>query len=154
MRLYLVRHGEAKSKNVDANQHLTQKGVRGVEKVAAFLKPLKLRVGAVWHSGKARAAQTASILCKALEVAGDVVERQNLAPNDPIEPVKRELIRTGEDLMIVGHLPFLGRLASALVAGNESADVVAFQPGGLVCIERSDDGGWRVRWMIVPELVP
>ena len=154
MRLYLVQHGEAKSKDADPDRHLTDKGVRDVEKIAAFLKPLGLRVNAVWHSGKARAAQTADILASALAITEGVIQRDGLAPNDPIAPVREELMQAAANLMIVGHMPFLSKLASALVAGSESADAVAFRQGGVVCLERFEDGAWGVAWMMVPELLP
>ena len=153
MRLYLVQHGEAKTKDVDPERRLTDNGVRDVEKMAAFVRPLGLRVKAVWHSGKRRAAQTADILGAALIAAESVVQRDGLAPNHPVGPVRDELAQAAEDLMIVGHLPFLARLSSALVAGSESADVVAFQQGGVLCVERGDGGVLRVRWMVIPELL-
>ena len=154
MRLYLVQHGEAKSKQIDSERHLTEKGMRDVEKMAAFLKPLGLRMKAIWHSGKTRAAQTADILGSALVATQGIVQREGLAPNDPIGSVRETLRTATEDLMIVGHLPFLGRLASALIAGSEEADVIAFQNGGVVCIERCEDGAYRLRWMVTPKLLP
>ena len=149
MRLYLVQHGEAKSKDEDPERHLTEKGVRDVEKTAAFLKPLGLSAGGVWHSGKARARQTAEALAQ-----GGAVERPGLAPNDPVEPVKEELARAEADVMIVGHLPFLGKLASLLVVGSESAGVVAFRNAGVVCLERGEGGAWWTTWALIPEILP
>ena len=153
MRIYLVRHGEAKSSEEDPDRHLSEKGIRDVQKVAAFLRPLGLHVSAIWHSGKTRAAETAQITGSALLSAQGVVRRDGLAPNDPIGPVKRDLIDAAPALMIVGHLPFLSKLASALVAGDESRHMVAFQEGGVVCLVRSDQGDWGIRWMVVPELL-
>ena len=162
MKLYLVQHGEAKSKDEDPGRHLTEKGRRDAEKAAAFLKAAGLSAGAVWHSGKTRAAETAGILGRALGLEGAVAEHAGLAPNDPVEPVRDEVDRASggpgggpdEGLMIVGHLPFTGKLASLLVAGSESAGVVAFRQGGVVCLERTDDGSWSVLWAVVPELLP
>jgi phosphohistidine phosphatase len=153
MRLYLVQHGEAKAKELDPHRHLTEKGVRDTEKVAAFLKPLGLNVSVVWHSGKARAAQTAELLATALHPAQGVIQRDGLAPNDPIGPVAGAVRSADEDLMIVGHLPFLGKLASELVAGSEESDVVVFQNSGVVCLEPRGNGNYRVRWIVTPELL-
>ena len=153
MRLYLVQHGEAKPKDVDPERRLTEKGRRDVEKVAAFLRPLGLAVAAVWQSGKPRARQTAEILAGALEAKAGVVERAGLAPNDPVAPVAEQFNDAAEDTMIVGHLPFMGKLAALLVAGDESAAVVAFRNGGVVCLERNDDGAWSVRWAVTPDVV-
>jgi phosphohistidine phosphatase len=153
MRIYLVQHGEANSGDVDPERHLSKKGVAEVKRVAAFLKPIALRVKAVWHSGKARAVETAEILAPALASAPRLRRRDSLAPNDPIGPMKRELAKGAGDVMIVGHLPFLSELASSLVAGKKSRDIVAFQRGGIVCLERDEEGAWRIRWVLIPELL-
>jgi phosphohistidine phosphatase SixA len=52
--------------------------------------------------------------------------------------------------MIVGHLPFLGKLVALLVTGSEENEIVEYQVGSIVCIERRDDGKWKVAWMITP----
>ena len=51
MKVYLVQHGEAKSEKEDPQRNLTDKGIDEVQKVANFLRPLKLTVNAIWHSG-------------------------------------------------------------------------------------------------------
>lgn len=154
MHLYLVQHGQAKSEDVDPDRHLTEKGQNDVKKISTFLKQSGLSVDTIWHSGKTRAAQTADILASGVVVNRAIVQHNDLAPNDAIEPVKEELIEANEDLMIVGHLPFLSKLASALIANSESADVVTFQQGGIVCLERNEGLAWSMRWMVIPELLP
>jgi phosphohistidine phosphatase len=154
MKLYLVQHGEAKSKDVDPDRHLTEKGARDAERTAAFLKPLGLTVQAIWHSGKPRAAQTAEILARSLAPTDGVVERPGLAPNDAVEPAAEEANRAVDDLAIVGHLPFLARLAALIVAGAAEEGVVAFRNGGVVCLERDDGGAWSVLWDVIPDLLP
>ena len=153
MRLYLIQHGEAKPKQQDPERPLTEKGLRDVRKVAEFIKPLGLRVRAVLHSGKARAAQTAEVLASAVDADEGIVQRDGLGPNDPVDPVAKDIRRAAEDLMIVGHLPFLGKLAARLLTGSESAEVVAFRNGGIVCLEYDPDRAWRLAWMITPELI-
>ncbi len=56
--------------------------------------------------------------------------------------------------MIVGHLPFLSKLASSMVVDDDSASVVAFKEGGIVCLEKNEDMVWHIAWMVVPELLP
>jgi phosphohistidine phosphatase len=154
MHVYLVRHGDAKSKQEDPERSLSAKGTQDVRKMAAFLKPSALAVEVVWHSGKARAAETAELLAGAVSSANGVRKRDGLAPMDPVEPIGAELSSASQDVMLVGHLPFMGKLASALVAGTESAEMVAFQPGGVACLERIDAGTWILLWMAIPELLP
>ena len=62
MRLYLARHGEAKSKLEDANRPLTLRGKKEVEKVAKYLAENKdIHLEVIMHSRKLRAKQTAEI---------------------------------------------------------------------------------------------
>jgi phosphohistidine phosphatase len=152
--LYLVQHGEALPEDADPDRHLSEKGAADVEKVARFLRPMKLSMAAVWHSGKPRAQQTAEVLAGALTKKPSVVQRDGLSPKDPVAPVRKAVEGLGEDLMIVGHLPLLGKLAASLVTGDKSVDVVTFRYGGVVCLENTDGGdGWTVAWMIVPDLI-
>jgi len=153
MRLYLVQHGQAQSKEVDPDRNLTDQGFEDVRNMATFLKPLALSVPKVWHSDKTRAAQTAGILAPALAGSAEVIERQGLAPKDSTDLVKDELARMNGDLMIVGHMPFLGKLAAALIVGRKTPGVVAFQQGAMVCLETGQGGRWAIRWMVVPQIL-
>jgi phosphohistidine phosphatase len=152
MLLYLVQHGEAAPEDLDPERKLTEKGTADVRKIANLLRPLGLTVKSVWRSEKARAKETSEILGPVVGVSVPS-ERSGLSPNDPIHPIQEEIAGADGDLMIVGHLPFLGKLASALLTGSESADIVAFQQGGILCLERLQESGWKTRWMIIPNLL-
>jgi len=154
MRLYLVQHGEAKSKQEDPERSLTDSGVRAVGKVAGWIRAQGLTVHAIWHSSKQRAVQTAEILSPAFHTESGPVERDGLAPRDDVGPILKDVLANGQDLVLVGHLPFLDRLASRLVAADESAGVVAFRYGCMVCLEQDEAEAWQVRWMLIPELLP
>jgi phosphohistidine phosphatase len=153
MRVYLVQHGESKPEEEDPQRRLTDEGFRNVQRVAQFLCPLGLKLETIWHSGKDRAQQTAEILASAVSARQGLLQRNDLAPKDPVAPVKQAIEQSGGDLMIVGHLPFLGKLAALLVADNEGTDIVAFKFGCVVCIERSEDRRWKLVWMVVPALL-
>jgi phosphohistidine phosphatase len=153
MKLYLVQHAKAASKDADPQRPLTGEGRRDVQKVAAFIKPLNLSVDFLWHSGKTRAAQTAQALAEVVEVRTETAAHDGLAPNDDVVALKDELASNEHDVMIVGHLPFLSKLASLLLAGNESAGTVAFRQGGIVCLEQPAEDQWQINWIVVPELL-
>lgn len=53
----------------------------------------------------------------------------------------------------VDHLRLLSKLAGLMVVGDETKEVVGFQYAGVVCLEFSTPGKWRVSWMVVPGLV-
>ena len=153
MRIYLVQHGEAKSEEEDPRRSLTDKGIGEVQKVAEFLRPLALAVDTVWHSGKACAQQTAELLAEALGAQARVVAREGLGPKDPVTATKEALEQAGGNVMIVGHLPFLGRLVALLLTGREELGIVGFQYGSVVCLERGAGGSWQIGWMITPRLL-
>jgi len=64
----------------------------------------------------------------------------------------QEIEGTEEDIMLVGHMPFMNKLASRLLSGNPEADCVQFQQGGVLMLERSE-GQWRVGWMVIPAIL-
>ncbi|HUW19972.1 MAG TPA: phosphohistidine phosphatase SixA [Sedimentisphaerales bacterium] len=153
MKLYLVQHAKAASEQQDPQRSLTAEGKEDVQKVAAFIKPLNLDVDAIWHSGKKRTVQTAEILAGAVSVREGIMQHDRLGPNDDVSALRDELAAMDEDIMIVGHLPFLSKLASLLLAGSESADTTAFKNGGIVCLSRGQHNRWQVDWMVIPELL-
>ncbi len=153
MRLYLVQHGEALAKEVDPERRLSEGGRRDVRRLAERLARSGVRVPQVLHSGKARARETAELLAAALAPGGAVEAATGLGPNDPAAAFAATLGGRGEDLLVVGHLPFMARLASRLVAGREEPALVAYQPGSLVCLESGAGGGWTLAWMLRPELL-
>lgn len=154
MRLYLVQHGESKSKEEDPDRPLTDAGRADVAAVAAFLAAQpEIRLGRILHSGKTRARQTAEILGERLSVREGVEAADGL---DPLADAGVWAARLGgleEDLMLVGHLPHLSRLASLLLCGDADRELVRFRQGGVVSLGRDEALAWSVRWMVVPELV-
>ena len=68
--IYLVQHGEAKSKEEDPARSLTEKGRRDVEKVAVWAAQTGLRIEQIRHSGNRRAAETAEIFAEKLNLKG------------------------------------------------------------------------------------
>jgi len=154
MNLYLVQHAKALSKEVDPERSLSDQGRREAHKVTMFIQPLGITVDYLWHSPKARAAQTADILAEAVAVRLERSVRADLGPNDDVSAFKSQLDSTDADIMVVGHMPFLGKLTSLLLAGDPSADMVAFTQAGVVALGRHDEGNWQLLWMITPQMVP
>ena len=153
MKIYLVQHGNAVAKEANPERPLSEKGRREVERIAGFIKPLNISVGCLWHSPKTRAVQTAEILAGAIKCDGGVIEHEGLGPNDDVAKLRNEVAGSKKNIMTVGHLPFLSRLTSLLIAGNESAEVAAFKQGGIVCLESCDENLFVICWMVTPELL-
>jgi len=152
MRLYLVQHGEATDKSENPDRPLTEAGRSNVKAVANLLRNSGLKVPKIEHSGKTRARETAELLAEAVGNGTEVHERKDISPNDPVDIVASFLKRADADLMLVGHLPFMGKLASLLVTGDPYAEVVTFQKGAVACLESDEKGAWHIVWMVVPQL--
>lgn len=152
MELFLVQHGEAKSKAEDPERPLTDEGVEAARRMAAWASQRRLSVAQIRHSGKRRAEQTAQILGEHLKPPAGVIAVDGLGPNDDVRSMAATLPTEGESLMLVGHLPFLSRLAGQLVAGEPDAEVVRFSNSGIVCL-RLQEGRWSVGWAVPPDLV-
>ena len=151
MRIYLVQHGQAKTDEEDPERPLTDHGVDDVTRVAAHaVDRLGVRAPRVVHSGKTRARQTAEVW-GALLGAG-VEQADGLAPNDDPTTWVERLATATDDVVLVGHLPHLARLAGRLLTGDSDHLVVRFRPGGLVALERADSG-WLVSLVLPPEAV-
>lgn len=153
MRVYLVQHGEAKAETEDPRRPLTDKGKTEVERVANAVKKLGVRPSDIFHSGKLRAEQTAKIIADVLEVPKEPEATSGLNPNDGVEPWAAKILQQEEDLMLVGHLPFMDNLASLLLCGSEDARIVQFRHGAIVCLESKESDTWRLQWILTPELV-
>ena len=153
MRLYLMQHGKAKPKQEDSDRSLTDDGRSEVRRVADFLaRTAPIQSIPIKHSGKTRALQTAEALAGAFKDA-TVEEVEHLAPlRDPALWAER-LDGSDDGIVLVGHLPYLARLTSLLLTGDQDRGVVQFSNAGMVCLERGEDGQWTLLWSVVPQLL-
>lgn len=153
MKLYLVQHGEAEPKEANPDRPLTEQGKLDVERIAVFLKGAGVDAGKVIHSGKLRAEQTAGILADACAPKAKIEARDGIAPNDEPGHLAEEIQGWGDDTIVVGHLPYMSRLASLLITGASEIAIAGFKPGSVVCLERPEGDGWSIGWMLRPELM-
>ena len=150
MKLYVVRHAEAEHGDVDAERQLTERGRADARRLAEALRGLDLRVREIWHSGYPRAAQTSEPIAQV--IPGAVVQaHEGLRPFDRTRPIAKQIKQYSGDLMIVGHEPFLGKLAARLVTGRASREIVKLDKPSIVCLDDGGRGEWRVRWMLSRE---
>jgi len=148
MKVYLVQHAKPKPEEEDPQKPLSEQGEVEAQKVAEFAKNIK--VNKIQHSGKLRAQQTAEILGKSLGV--DVVKTDSLEPMADTQIWANRIEEYSEDVLLVGHLPHLAKLASQLLTQNQEKPVISFKQGGIVCLEKTERG-WQVAWMVTPDLL-
>jgi phosphohistidine phosphatase len=152
MHVFLMRHGEATPEGVDPAQPLSARGQADVLTVARHLGALGCEAAEVLHSSKTRAHQTAEALSRHLVPSPSLREVNWLGPMTPPAFAQAELEAASAPLFLVGHLPHLARLASLLLAGEPALELVRFRPASVIRLDRTE-GGWRLAWMLTPELV-
>lgn len=153
MKLYLVQHGEACSKEIDPERPLTIQGKNDMERLADFLKQAGIQVERVIHSGKLRAQQTAELLAQAIAEGIELETSGIINPNDNPKAFDWQSESWDKDMLIVGHLPFMAKLVSHMLIEDDKRLITAYQPGTIVCLEHTDAGNWVINWMLRPELL-
>jgi phosphohistidine phosphatase len=152
MSVYLVQHGISLKKDVDPERGLSEEGIAEVERIAAVAKNYEVTVSRIEHSGKKRARQTAEIIAFAL-IPGQMSEaRDGLNPLDDVAAIARRL-HSADNLMLVGHLPFMERLTAYLITGSMERTVFRFQNGGILCMDQDPDAcTWHIKWTLMPHI--
>ncbi len=153
MFLYLVQHGEAKSKEEDPLRGLSDKGFEDIGKVAYYACKLNIKVDQIYHSGKTRAFQTAEVLGKSIKPENGISEQDGLTPMDDPHIWFDRLSKAEENVMLVGHVSHLSKLAALLLCGDMDKTIINFKNACIVCLNRDDEGGWSLAWMITPEFI-
>ena len=154
MALFLVQHGLSNSKEIDPQKGLTEHGIRETERIAQVASNYDIPVGKIVHSGKKRAEQTAAIFAEAF--SGDLLLEavSGIGPMDDFRAFAQNL-DPQDNLMVVGHLPFMQRLVSYLTTGSEQTYVYKFQNSGIVCLDRNvmeKTIGWFIKWTLNPDI--
>ena len=143
MNLYLLRHAIAAAKDdpafeSDSERPLTKKGIKKFRKAAQGIERLEVSFDAILSSPLIRARQTADLVAEFLGQESAVEEIPALTPDSSPERLLSELIdyQGKEHVMLVGHEPFLGKLAGFLVTRKNDSDVrVPLRKGGICRIE-------------------
>ncbi|MDX1763897.1 MAG: phosphohistidine phosphatase SixA [bacterium] len=152
MPIYLVQHGKSLSKELDGEKGLSPEGRADVERIAQVARGYGVPVARIKHSGKKRARETAEIFGAVLGLQGGIQASDGLNPLDDVTSVAPDL-RSSDNLMLVGHLPFMEKLVSQLIIGSADCKVFRFQNGGIVCVEQEPETGlWMITWSLMPSI--
>lgn len=152
MPVFLSQHGKSAAREVDPLRGLTPEGVAEVAGVARTLSESGLHVDVIWHSGKARAAETAEIFAASLRPPEGVKPRDGINPLDDVAALADGLAKDRSE-MFVGHLPFMERLLAYLITGNAEHRVLRFQNGGVVALDWDKEGdAWLISWTVFARL--
>ena len=155
MALFLAQHGISEPKERDPARGLSPVGRQETELIAGVAKNYSIPVQQVFHSGKARAQQTADIFQEVLGVEKQAITLEGVNPLDDVKTFAGEVQLDG-NVMLVGHLPFLEKLVSHLLCGDEEKRIYRFQNSGILCLdgEIGDDGeiDWYIKWALNPNV--
>ncbi len=157
MNLYLLRHGIASDPGADpdSDRRLTSEGKRQLLKIGAGLNELGIKFDLILSSPYVRARDTAKLVAGALNC--DSVElSESLTPSgrtlDLISGLNHRKPRP-EDVLVVGHEPYLSRLISLLLSGHFELNVRVKKAG--LCklkIERLEHGKCaRLDFLLTPK---
>jgi phosphohistidine phosphatase len=137
MELFLMRHGIAAERDAglfpdDSHRPLTPQGLMRTRKVVKAMKALKLRFDLVLTSPFVRAKQTADIVVEVFEIQQRLRLSSRLIPGTKPRDLVGELERLctpGDRVLLVGHEPDLGQLASLLIFGKPHAGITLKKAG-------------------------
>lgn len=153
MRLYLVQHGDAVSKDVDPDRPLSDQGRADILRLSEWLADQNIGLARILHSGKTRARETAEIFRPLLDSAGHLYQGQGLAPNDSPESFLHQLRDPNKDTLVAGHMPFVARAVSQALTGAPDRHLVDFLPGSIAGIERSEGASWQLFLFMRPDFL-
>ena len=152
MTLYLIQHGKSLSKDQDPDQGLSAEGIAETERIAKLAQDAGVAVSQIRHSVKTRARQTAEIFAATLNPEQGIQEVSGIKPLDDVAAYAAD-IDPAEDIMLVGHLPFMERMTAFLITGSIDKPVFKFQNSGIVCLDKDPEAqAWVIQWTLMPKI--
>ncbi len=154
MELILWRHADAEPGDPDMTRNLTVKGEKQARRVAKWLHSRLPQNAKIYVSPAARAQQTAQALAEISNHKLRTVE--GLAPGASAADVLAAVDwpNSRATIVVVGHQPTLGLVASELLGGREQD--WSIKKGSVWWISHRDNGGDEravLRAVVNPDLV-
>jgi phosphohistidine phosphatase len=161
MNLYILRHGIAVEHGApgyenDADRPLTAEGERKLRRIAEAMEELDLSFNLILSSPLVRAHQTAQIVAKALGASKRLELSDTLVPGGntaELIALINQLQPSPENVLLVGHEPYLSGLISLLVSGTEGL-AITMKKGGLckLSTEALQHGRCAsLQWLLTPK---
>jgi len=162
MNLFILRHGIAVERDPvsfpdDSRRPLTLKGEDRLRTISEAMKALELSFDHLFSSPYRRASQTAEIVATAFGLKKVLEFRDELTPEGDPKALIRYLGKlepTPQNVMLVGHEPYLSSLISQLISG-EAAAGIDLKKGGLVKLEIEEQLRFgpcaKLAWLLTPK---
>jgi phosphohistidine phosphatase len=150
-----VERGSPEFEN-DSQRPLMPEGERQLHRTSRALEKMKLEFDLILSSPFARARQTAEIVARELNLRKRLKFSDELQPEGNAKNLFRQLHDlkpAPENILLVGHEPYLGCLISLLVSGDKNV-AIDFKKGGLckLEVEKLRTGKCaRLAWLLTPK---
>jgi len=158
LRVFILRHSiaeDASPGGSDAARALTPEGRQKLRSVLDCARSAGVHPSAILTSPLKRAAQTAELAAKHLDVKRKLIEIKALAPPGSPQQIWAEIREIAtEEVMIVGHEPLLSRTTAFLL--RCPALRLNLKKGALVSIDIEDgqtEPHGILNWILTPRLV-
>ncbi len=135
---------------------MSGRGRKQIKRLARFLtRSGRFAPGEIWHSPLPRSRETAQRLVERLGLKAKLVQIDGInGDDDPSLAIGRLSARKAKTpIAIVGHEPHLSAFTTLLVTGAAAPVRFKLKKAAVVALERTDEGGWQVRWQLSPEIV-
>ncbi len=138
MEIWILRHAKAEEGGPalsDEERALTPAARKRMRAAARTIARMEAKLDAILTSPLRRARQTAEPVARALDRRTELIETVSLAPGADPADVLREIEKGGfSRVLLVGHMPHLGRLLAYLITGR-SSPAIEIKKGSLARIE-------------------
>jgi phosphohistidine phosphatase len=154
MNLYIIRHGIAEVlARTDAERALTKEGLKEVQKVAREVSERARKPERIFVSPYLRAKQTAEPFSERWKIKAEIAPW--LMPGAEVSDVLQSLEDCPEEsFALIGHMPNLGLVLSALVWGLPPREIAL--PKGSVALLKTKSwkpGEAKLKWLLNPDLL-
>ena len=158
MILYVLRHGIAALRGTaeypdDSTRPLTGKGEKKMRRIAGGMEALGLEFDLILSSPFLRARQTAEIVATAFQGEKKLELTPLLEVGAETEDLVRDLVsREVENVLLVGHEPFLSTLVALLISGDPATEI-RMKKGGLCMLSAQHLIHGRcatLEWLLTP----
>jgi len=122
MKLVLVRHGHALDERENSSRPLSELGHVQVEKSANFIKnSFPNDYFKIIHGPKLRAKESAEIINSKL-TDSKIEVHSDMLPESDVVSWENKIINMRENVILVGHLPFLEIFLNKITYNNNNID--------------------------------
>jgi len=145
-----MQHALAYSSQEDQERPLSPAGIDQAKAAAKGIKRLGLTFDLIVTSPKRRAHQTAALIAEGVRFPhSDILTTEAVLPQCQPQELLGLLQKESSQssVLVVGHMPQLGRLSSQLLQGGE----MLFENAGLACFEISSSHPSRLEFALTTQ---